>query len=102
MDSKYPPLESVKKIPVRHSRSFLVAAGPSRSSLLVGTLLCLIVTLVLVTLLLQPVFGQKKLSAAEAKNHIGETATVCGNAIGTRYATSTRGQPMFLNLDKPY
>jgi DNA/RNA endonuclease YhcR with UshA esterase domain len=47
-------------------------------------------------------YCQKKLSAAEAKDHIGETATVCGNVEGTRYATSTRGQPTFLNLDKPY
>jgi DNA/RNA endonuclease YhcR with UshA esterase domain len=60
------------------------------------------VTLVLVTLLLQPALAQKKLSAAEAKDHIGETATVCGNAVSTRYAASTRGQPTFLNLDKPY
>lgn len=47
-------------------------------------------------------FAQKKLTAAEAKNHVGETATVCGNVASTRYAASTKGQPTFLNLDKPY
>jgi len=47
-------------------------------------------------------FSQKKLSTAEAKDHIGETATVCGDVVSIRYAASTRGQPTFLNLDKPY
>jgi hypothetical protein len=46
--------------------------------------------------------GQIKLSATEAKAHIGETATVCGSVASTRYAVSTKGQPTFLNLDKPY
>jgi len=46
--------------------------------------------------------AQKKLTTAEAKDHVGETATVCGTVASTRYAASTRGQPTFLNLDKPY
>lgn len=49
-----------------------------------------------------PVQAQKKLTAAEAKDHIGETATVCGSVASTRYAASTKGKPTFLNLDKPY
>ena len=49
-----------------------------------------------------PLNAQKKLTAAEAKDHAGETATVCGNVVSTRYAASTKGQPTFLNLDKPY
>jgi hypothetical protein len=44
----------------------------------------------------------KKLAASEAKNHIGEQATVCGKVASTRYAANTRGKPTFLNLDKPY
>ena len=75
---------------------------PSHSSLLVWTLLCLIVALALVLLIIQPALAQKKLTAAEAKDHVGETATVCGNVVSTRYAASTKGQPTFLNLDKPY
>ena len=63
-----------------------------------GTLLFLLICTVLVL----PVQAQKKLTAAEAKDHIGETATVCGNVVSTRYASSTKGQPTFLNLDKPY
>ena|ERR1700688_943366 len=44
----------------------------------------------------------KNLSAVEAKDHIGEQATVCGKVASTRYAVTTRGKPTFLNLDKPY
>lgn len=49
-----------------------------------------------------PVLAQKKLSASEAKDHIGETTTVCGQVASTRFASSAKGQPTFLNLDKPY
>ena len=50
-------------------------------------------------------FGQSsrvKLSATEAKNHIGQQATVCGKVASARYAATSRGKPTFLNLDKPY
>jgi hypothetical protein len=49
-----------------------------------------------------PLLAQQKLSANDAKNHIGETATVCGSVVSTHYAPGTKGQPTFLNLDKPY
>jgi len=65
-------------------------------------LVCLIVALALVLLIIQPALAQKKLTATEAKDHVGETATVCGNVVSTRYASTTKGQPTFLNLDKPY
>jgi len=42
------------------------------------------------------------ISAADAKNHIGERATVCGKVAGERTATSSRGQPTFINLDATY
>jgi hypothetical protein len=44
----------------------------------------------------------KTLTAAEAKDHIGEQNTVCGKVASARYAATTRGKPTFLNLDKPY
>ena len=44
----------------------------------------------------------KKLRVGEAKDHVGELATVCGRVVSTRYAATTRGKPTFLNLDKPY
>jgi hypothetical protein len=53
-------------------------------------------------ILLSPAQAQKKLSASEAKEHFGESATVCGNVVSARYAASSKGQPTFLNFDKPY
>lgn len=52
--------------------------------------------------LLSPAQAQKKLTASEAKEHYGETTTVCGEVVSTRYAESSKGQPTFLNVDKPY
>jgi hypothetical protein len=46
--------------------------------------------------------AQKSISAAEAKTHVGERATVCGDVVSTRYAARSRGSPTFINLDKPY
>lgn len=46
--------------------------------------------------------GQKKLAASEAKEHYGESATVCGEVVSGRYAQSSKGQPTFLNLDQAY
>jgi hypothetical protein len=43
-----------------------------------------------------------KITAAEAKDHIGETRTVCGKVVSTHYASGSKGQPTFLNLDEPY
>jgi hypothetical protein len=42
------------------------------------------------------------LTADEAKNHIGETATVCGVVSGTHYAASSKGSPTFVNVGAPY
>jgi len=38
----------------------------------------------------------------EAKDHVGEHATVCGTVASTRYAARSRGEPTFLNLDQAY
>src|SRR5271168_1274651 len=54
-------------------------------------------------LLLETVHAQtKQIHPAEAKNHIGELATVCGKVVSTRYASKSKGQPTFLNLDEPF
>jgi hypothetical protein len=44
----------------------------------------------------------KKITAAEAKDHIGDRATVCGKVVSTHYAKNSKGEPTFLNLDEPY
>ena len=52
-----------------------------------------------------PLFVQaadKSLTAAEAKDHVGERATVCGVAASIHYAAQSRGRPTFINLDKTY
>jgi hypothetical protein len=42
------------------------------------------------------------LTAEQAKDHVGETAKVCGQVASEHFAFRTRGQPTFLNLDQPY
>ena|SRR3984885_117244 len=44
----------------------------------------------------------KKITAAEAKDHVGDRMTVCGKVASTHYARSSKGEPTFLNLDEPY
>lgn len=58
--------------------------------------------LVFLLLAITPALAQKTLTASEAKDHIGELATVCGKVVSTRYAESSRGRPTFLNFDEPY
>jgi len=41
-------------------------------------------------------------TAHMAQNHIGEKATVCGKVVSAHYASSSRGEPTFLNLDEAY
>jgi len=43
-----------------------------------------------------------RLTSAEAKNHVGQNATICGHVASTHYAPRTKGSPTFLNLDEPY
>lgn len=44
----------------------------------------------------------QSISASEASQHVGQHATVCGEIAGEHTATSSRGTPTFINLDKPY
>ena len=43
-----------------------------------------------------------RLTAEEAADHIGSTATVCGTVASTKFADRSNGQPTYLNLDRPY
>lgn len=38
----------------------------------------------------------------EAASNIGEYKTVCGPVVDSNYASSSNGQPTFLNLGQPY
>jgi DNA/RNA endonuclease YhcR with UshA esterase domain len=42
------------------------------------------------------------ITAAQAAQHVGEVQTVRGVVVSATYAPRTKGQPTFLNLDKPY
>lgn len=44
----------------------------------------------------------QKLTTSQAKTHEGENATVCGVVASEHTATSSRGQPTFINLDRAY
>lgn len=46
--------------------------------------------------------AELQLTAAQAKNHVGEKAKVCGTVASAKYATGAKGMPTFLNLDKPF
>ena len=62
-----------------------------------------IAVLVLVTVAASILLAQAgHLTAREARNHVGERATVCGIVASAHYAASTKGSPTFLNLDEPY
>lgn len=41
-------------------------------------------------------------TAAEAKDHIGQKITVCDKVFGTRFLENSNGQPTFLNLGAAY
>lgn len=49
-----------------------------------------------------PSYAQGQLSPEEAQGHIGENQTVCGMVASTNFAASSKGQPTFLNLNRPY
>lgn len=56
---------------------------------------------VLLSVALFPVTAQT-IPAADAKNHIGEQATVCGLVASKRVASQSQGTPTFVDLDKSY
>jgi len=49
-----------------------------------------------------PAIAADALTAAQAGLHVGEQATVCGVVASTNYAIRSKGQPTYLNLDRPY
>jgi micrococcal nuclease len=50
----------------------------------------------------EAVDGRRLLAALDAADHIGEVATVCGTVASTNFAIRSKGQPTYLNLDRPY
>jgi len=46
--------------------------------------------------------GAQTIPTSDAAKHLGEQGTVCGRIASEHRATSSRGTPTFINLDKPY
>jgi len=69
-----------------------------KKTLLTGCLLVLFLSLSLPAWALQ----NKRLTAAQAKDHVGERATVCGTVANASFAEKTKGSPTFLNFEKPF
>ena len=44
----------------------------------------------------------QEIPAVEAAKHVGENTTVCGTIASEHTATSSKGTPTFINLDRPY
>jgi hypothetical protein len=53
-------------------------------------------------LLLTSTGESQTITAAQARTHEGENATVCGIVASERTATDSRGKPTFINLDSAY
>jgi hypothetical protein len=58
--------------------------------------------LALVLLLASSAALAQEIPAADAAKHVGENATVCGTIASEHTATSSKGTPTFINLDRPY
>jgi hypothetical protein len=43
-----------------------------------------------------------RITALEAADHVGETAEVCGRVASAAHIGSVKGEPTFLNLERPY
>lgn len=46
--------------------------------------------------------GDESLSAREASKYVGEHASISGLVASASYASRSKGQTTFLNLDEPY
>jgi hypothetical protein len=70
---------------------------PRRGAIVAKAIFALVLLLVDV-----PAASASDFTAAEAKDHVGEVATVCGQVMSARYLKNSREKPTFLNLDKAY
>ena len=62
----------------------------------------ILVLSILILILTASAFAQETISAADAAKFIGQQKTVCGTVASVHQAVRSKGQPTFLNLDKPY
>jgi hypothetical protein len=62
----------------------------------------IIVLSILILAFTASAFAQETVSPEAAAKFIGQQKTVCGTVASAHYATRSKGQPTFLNLNKPY
>ncbi|MCL2806944.1 MAG: hypothetical protein FWD27_02060 [Coriobacteriia bacterium] len=54
------------------------------------------------TLSTEPQIPDGAISWTEARQHVGETATIYGTVVGTNYASSSNGQPIYIDIGAAY
>ena len=47
-------------------------------------------------------YSQDTITPEDAAKFIGQHKTVCGKVASAHFAAKSKGQPTFINLDKPY
>jgi len=47
-------------------------------------------------------YSQDTITPEDAAKFIGQQKTVCGMVASANFAAKSKGQPTFINLDKPY
>lgn len=52
--------------------------------------------------ILSTAIAQETITPEEAAKFVGQQKTVCGTVASAHFAAKTKGQPTFINLDKPY
>ena len=69
-----------------------------------GLLVFALVTVLLVSQLLSSIsYAQENsITASDAAKHIGEVQTVCGVVASSKFASRSKKQPTFINLDQPF
>jgi hypothetical protein len=48
------------------------------------------------------VYSQTQIKLEDAKNHIGDSVTVCGKVYSARFVSNATNEPTFLNLGAKY
>ena len=62
----------------------------------------LLLTMALLVGLVSITFAQESITPEDAAKFIGQQKTVCGTVASAHFAAKVKGQPTFINLDKPY
>jgi micrococcal nuclease len=62
----------------------------------------LLLIMVLLGGLVSIAYAQETITPEDAAKFIGHQKTVCGTVASVHFAAKVKGQPTFINLDKPY